>query len=239
MPQARDAQGRFVKRRHPRRYPKGHRVKLRVVKSLGPKGYRKSRTGPLVIPMKVGYSYVKVGTGAAVLNFGPDPVGFSQMPNNDWLARWSASFDYVRINKIRMEITCPYNTGQSGIGQQSLYRMWYKRALTTAETVPDTHDEWLCDQRAVRKTFNSNTNSINLYWTPSYESTVQPLNTAVTQLRTLSRQWQTIRPTAGAMTPHIGALATLYRLDGGNIETTNSFRINVTMYCELKGAKEL
>jgi len=157
----------------------------------------------------------------------------------DWLNRYQPIFDYVRINKVRVEITCPYNIGQSGIGNQSLYRLWYKRALSTAETAPDSITEWLNDQKASRKTFNTVTNSVNLYWTPGYETTVQPLNVAVTSLRLLYKQWQTIQTTPAAMTPHIGALAQIHRLDGGAISNAHVFKVNVTMYCELKGVKEL
>ncbi len=239
MPQHRDAQGRFAKRRHPRRYPKGHRARLKVVPSLRKKGLSiyKSPRGPLTIPLKCGYEYTVPGTGAASLDF-TQIVGFQQMPAA-WFNRYQPLFDYVKINKIRVEITCPYNIGQSGVGNQSLYRIWYKRALTTGETVPDSHTEWLNDQRAVRKTFSGTNNAVNLYWTPVYETTVQPLNTAVTQLRLLGKQWQTIQTTPGAMVPMIGALATVYRMDGGAINNTHVFRVNVTMYCELKGLKEL
>ncbi len=197
----------------------------------------KSPKAPLVIPLKCGYSYDVTGTGAASLDF-RDSIGFHRMPA-DWLNRYQPIFDYVRINKVRIEITCPYNTGQSGIGNQSLYRLWYKRALSTAETTPDSITEWLNDQKASRKTFNSVTNSVNLYWTPGYETTVQPLNVAVTSLRLLYKQWQTIQTTPAAMTPHIGALAQIHRLDGGAISNAHVFKVNVTMYCELKGVKEL
>lgn len=219
---------------------KGKAYRLKLVKSL-PRQRKlqivKNPRGPLIVPLKCGYSYEMHGTGASSLDF-TKTVGFLHM-GADWFNRYQPIFDYVRINKVRMEITCPYSIGQSGVGNQSLYRLWYKRAMATAETVPDSHNEWLNDQRAVRKTFNSATNSVNLYWTPSYETTVQPLNTAVTSLRTLARQWQTIQDAPAKMTPHIGALATVFRLDGGPINNQHSFRVNMTMYCELKGLKEL
>ncbi len=192
---------------------------------------------PLVIPLKCGYSYNVTGTGAASLDF-RDSIGFHRMPA-DWFTRYEPIFDYVRINKVRIEITCPYNIGQSGVGNQSLYRLWYKRALSTAETTPDSITEWLNDQKASRKTFNTVTNSVNLYWTPGYETTVQPLNVAVTSLRLLYKQWQTIQATPAAMTPHIGALAQVHRLDGGAISSAHVFKVNVQMYCQLKGVKEL
>lgn len=192
---------------------------------------------PLVVPIKCGYSYNVIGDGSASVDF-RDTVGFNRMPA-DWFNRYEPIFDYVKINKVRIEICCPYNIGQSGIGNQSLYRLWYQTALTTGETCPDSVTEWLNSQRAKRMTFNSNTNAVNLYFTPKYETTVQPLNVAVTQLRTLSKQWQTIQTTPAAMTPHIGALAQVHRLDGGAISNAHVFKVNVTMYCELRGLKEL
>lgn len=232
-------------RRHKRGPRKGKRYRLKRVAGPYDRKIRisKSPRGPLIVPLKCGYSYTCIGTGAASLNIEPaapplNIVGFQHM-TAPWFNRYEPIFEYVKINKIRLEICCPYNIGQSGVGNQSLYRLWYKKAMSTAETVPDDHNEWLNDQRAVRKTFNSTTNAVNLYWTPAYETTVQPLNAAVTSLRTLSRQWQTIQTTPAAMVPMIGALATVFRLDGGAISNAHVFRVNVTMYCELKGLKEL
>ncbi len=198
----------------------------------------KNPRAPLTIPLKCGYDYAVVGTGAASLDF-DDTLGFHRMPAA-WFNRYQPIFDYVRINKVRIEINVGYNIGQPGIGTHpSLFRLWYKKALSTAETPPDSITEWLNDQKASRKTFAADKNSVNLYFTPSYETTVQPLNVANTQLRLLYKQWQTIQTTPGAMTPHIGMLAQMTRLDGGPITNAMSFRVNVTLYCELKGVKEL
>lgn len=226
------------RRRYKRGAKKGKAYRLKLVGEAKkrPLTIVKNPKGPLTIPLKCGYQYSVIGTSAASLNF-DQTVGFDKMPAA-WLTRYEAMFDYVRINKVRVEITCPYNIGQGAIGVP-LFRLWYKRALTTAETVPDTETEWLNDQRMQRKTFSGRTNSVNLYWTPGYETTVQPLNTAATSLRVLYKQWQSIQTTPAAMTPHIGALATVTRLDGGPIDSAKVFRVNVTMYCELKGVKEL
>lgn len=198
----------------------------------------KSPRNPLAIPLKCGYDYAVIGTGAASLDF-DDTLGFHRMPAA-WFNRYQPIFDYVRINKVRIEINCGYNIGQPGIGTHpSLFRLWYKKALSTAETPPDSITEWLNDQKASKKTFAADKNSVNLYWTPGYETTIQPLNVANTQLRVLYKQWQSIQTTPGAMTPHIGMLAQMHRLDGGPITNAMSFRVNVTMYCELKGVKEL
>lgn len=229
------------RRRRPRKHAKGAKYRLKVVPRFGRNArYARAKPSigrPLSIPLKCGYSYDVTGTGAASLDFRQD-VGLHRLPA-DWFTRYYPTFDFVRINKVRIEITCPYNIGQSGVGNQSLYRMWHKKALTTAETPPDSLTEWLNMQTARRTTFSGRTNSVNFYFTPAYESTVQPLNTAVTQLRLLYKQWQTIQDAPAKMTPHIGVLGQIHRMDGGAISNAHVFKVNVTLYCELKGVKEL
>lgn len=202
--------------------------------------FRAPRVGgrQLVIPMKVGYSYDKIGTGAAFLDFDND-VGLHLAPA-DWLTRYQPVFEYVRINKVRVEVTCPYNIGQPGIGTHpSLFRFWSKKAMSTSEVPPGSLTEWLNMQNAKRTTFASKTNSFSYYFTPGYETTVQPLNVAVTSLRVLYKQWQTLKPTPAEMTPHIGIIGQMHRLDGGPITNSTVFKVNVTLYCQLKGVKQL
>lgn len=197
----------------------------------------KSGGRPLTIPIKVGYTYDVLGTGAAFVNFDQD-IGLHLAPAA-FLARYEPIFDYIRINKARIEITCPYNIGQHAVGTQSLYRMWSKKAYSTAEVPPGSITEWLNMQSAKRTTFAGKNNSVNYYLTPAYETTVQPLNVAVTQLRLLYKQWQSIRATPAAMTPHIGIIGQIHRLDGSVIGNTNVFKVNVTLYCQMKGIKQL
>jgi len=191
----------------------------------------------LIVPIKVGYTYDVIGTGAASLDFRQD-VGLNRAPIA-FLTRYSAIFEYIRINKCRIEITCPYNIGQHNVGTQSLYRMWSKKAFSTGELMPGSIEEWLNMQNAKRTTFSGKNNSIDYYFTPGYETTVQPLNVAVTQLRLLYKQWQTIKPLQLNMTPHIGILGQMVRLDGSPIGNTNVFKVNVTLYCQMKGLKQL
>lgn len=234
---------------------KGAPRKMMVYKSHVRKGtkaykhYRKARRAAklfraprpggqaLITPMKIGYTYDVVGTGAAFLNFDSD-IGLQFAPPA-WFTRYEPIFDYVRINKARIEITCPYNIGQHNVGTQSLYTMWTKKAYSTSEVPPGSITEWLNLQTAKRTIFSGRTNSVNYYLTPAYESTVQPLNVAVTQLRLLYKQWQTIQTTPGAMTPHIGIIGQIHRADGSAIGNTNVFKVNVTLYCQLKGIKQL
>lgn len=210
-----------------------HRAKRKA------KLFRAPRAGgrPLTIPIKVGYQYDVVGTGASVVNFDQD-IGLHRVPAS-FLTRYQPIFDYIRINKARIEICCPYSIGQHGVGTQSLYRMWSKKAYSTAEVVPGSISEWLNMQTAKRTIFNSKTNTLNYYFTPAYETTVQPLNVAVTQLRLLYKQWQTLQTTPAAMTPHIGIIGQIVRLDGSVIGNSNVFKVNVTLYCQMKGVKQL
>lgn len=202
-------------------------------------GFRKARPGgrSLVIPMKIGYQYDAIGTGAAFLNLDAD-VGLHLAPPA-WFTRYEPIFDHVKINKVRIEITCPYNIGQHNVGTQALYQLWYMKASSTAEVPPGSITEWLNMQRAARKTFSGTRNSVSLYYTPGYESRSQPINVANTSLKVLYKQWQTIQTTPGAMTPHMGMIGQIVRLDGSVIGNTNVFKINVTLYCELKGVKQL
>ncbi len=208
-----------------------HRRKARLFRQPKPGGRS------LIVPIKVGYTYDVIGTGAASLDFRQD-VGLNRAPAA-FLARYEPLFEYIRINKCRIEITCPYNIGQHNVGTQSLYRMWSKKAFSTGELMPGSITEWLNMQTAKRTTFSGRTNSLNYYFTPGYETTVQPLNVAVTQLRLLYKQWQTLKPTTAAMTPHIGILAQMVRSDGSVIGNTNVFKVNVTLYCQMKGIKQL
>lgn len=194
--------------------------------------------GNLVVPLKVGYSYDKIGTGAAFLDFDAD-IGLQFAPAA-WFLRYEPIYEYVRINKARVEITCPYNIGQPGIGTHpSLFRFWSRKAMSTRENPPDSLTEWLNIQNAKRSTFSGKNNSISYYVTPGFETTVQPLNTVVTSLRLLYKQWMSIKQTPAEMPPHVGIIGQMHRLDGGPITNTTVFKVNVTLYCQLKGIKEL
>lgn len=230
--------GRRMIRKHGPKRGKAYRLKL-VSKFSKPRGFRlaKNPRQPLSIPMKIGYTYDVIGAGTSSVNFDAD-IGMQFAPAA-WFARYEPIFDYIRINKVRIEILAPYNIGQHGIGTQSLYQMWSKKALSTAEVPPGSTAEWLNMQSATRKTFSGTNNSVVFYFTPAYETTVQPLNVAVTQLRLIYKQWQSIKTAAANMTPHIGILGTISRLDGSIIGNTNVFKVNVTMYTELKGIKQL
>lgn len=202
-------------------------------------GYRKPKPGgrQLVLPLKTGYTYAVTGTGHSYVNFDAD-VGLQLCPP-EWFTRYHPIFEYVRINKIKIEILAPANIGQDAVGTQSLYQMWSKKAMSTSETPPDSISEWLNVQNAKRTTFSGRNNSVVFYYTPAYETTVQPLNTAVTSLRLLYKQWQSVQDTPAKMTPHIGILGSISRLDGSIISSGNVFQVNVQLYVQLKGVKEL
>ncbi len=204
--------------------------------------FRAPRPGgnALVVPIKVGYATEIIGTGAAFLNItqADVPIGFPSVPAS-WFNRYEPIFDTVRINKVKVEIFCPYNIGQHNVGTQSLYQIWSKKANTSAEVPPGSLTEWLNMQNAKRTTFSGKLNSLVYYFIPGYETTVQPLNVANTQLRMIYKQWQTIKTLPTAMTPHLGLCAQIHRLDGSVIGNTNVFKVNVTMYCQMRGIKQL
>ncbi len=207
-----------------------------------PRIFRRPKPGgrSLVIPIKVGYTTDLVGTGAAFLDLNQTnvPIGFPSVPAT-WFTRYEPIFDYVRINKVKVEIFCPYNIGQHHVGTQSLYQLWSKKAPTSAEVPPGSIAEWLNMQNAKRTTFSGRMNSVVYYFTPAYETTSQPLNVGNTQLRLLYKQWQTIKAAPANMTPHLGLCGQIHRMDGSVIGNTNVFKVNVTMYCQLKSIKQL
>lgn len=201
--------------------------------------YRKPRAGgsPIIVPIKCGYSYQLVGGGTSSLALDAD-VGLQHLPAA-WFARYPGIFQHVRINKVRIEVTCPYNIGQHGVGTQSLFNIWSKKAVTTAETPPGDLTEWQNMQNAKRSTFSGRNNSINYYFTPGFEETAQPLNVAATQLKVLYKQWMSMPANAGQCVPHIGMIGHIYRTDGSIIDNTNIFNVNVTLYCQMKGILQL
>lgn len=201
--------------------------------------YRKPRAGgsAMVVPIKCGYSYPKVGTGASSVALDAT-VGLASLPAS-WFARYSAIFQQIRINKVRIEVICPYNIGQHGIGTQALYNIWSKKAVSIAETPPGDITEWQNLQCAKRNTFSGKHNSVNYYFTPGFEETAQPLNTPVTQLKMLYKQWMSM-PTASAQcVPHVGIIGHIVRSDGSTLDATNVFTVNVTLYCQMRGLLQL
>lgn len=209
--------------------PRGHR---RYGKTKIPRGLK-----PITIPMKVGYTYDIIGDGNAYKNFDQD-LGLNKV-EQAWFTRYEPMFSHIKVNKVAIEISCPYNIGQHNVGTQSLYRMYYKKAFSTAETPPGSVSEWLNMQSAKTKIFSGKTNSVNLYFTPAFESRQQPLNAGNTSLKLLYKQWSDIQDTNTKMTPMIGFIGQIVRLDGSAIGNTNVFKVNVRMYCTVRGIKQL
>lgn len=210
---------------------RGRRGKARLFKAPRAGG------GPLTIPLKCGYQYVKTGTGTAFVPLDRE-VGLESLPPA-WFTRYSGIFQQIRINKVRVEVTCPYNIGQHNVGTQSLYKIWSKKANNTAEVVPTDQQDWMNIQNAKRSTFRGAHNAVNYYYTPAFEEVAQPLNAPVTQLKLLYKRWMTM-PTAPAQcAPHIGIIAHIVRMDGSVISNTNNFNVNVTLYCQVRGVLQL
>lgn len=237
-------------RRNPTKAPRRRRAPPRNLKRVFAKirarrkgrGFRRPIPGgaSLVLPIKVGFTDELLGNGTSYINLNgaTHNADMTKAPA-DWFTRYEPIFDYIRINKIKYEILCPYSIGQHGVGTQSLYQLWTKKAQTSGELAPGSQTEWLNMQNAKRTIFSGRKNSITLWYTPGYETTVQPLNTAATSLRVLYKQWQTIQDAPTKMTPHIGILGTISRIDGSTMANTNVFKINCTMFCSLKGIKQL
>lgn len=188
----------------------------------------------LAIPMKCGYQYQIVGTGAASAPIDQE-VGLQYMLNPDWFNRYHPIFDWVRINKVRIEITCPSNIGQYGVAGSSLYRLWSKKASSAAETPPSSNNEWLNMQNVKRSTFSSKTNSVNYYFTPAFEA---PQGATIAK-RLMYKRWFEFPSGPTGAIPHLGVIAHIVKMDGSVISNAEKFNVNVTLYCQFKGVKQL
>lgn len=222
---------------------KGART-LRIVpkkKARKAKLFRAPKAGgrSLTIPLKCGYQYTVTGTGSAPGSAASvaidQEVGLQFMLNPDWFNRYHPIFEWVRINKVRIEVTCPSNIGQYGVSGSSLYRMWSKKASSSAETPPGSPQEWLNMQNAKRTTFSQKTNSVQYYFTPAFEAP----QGATTAKRLMYKQWFECPSGPTAAVPHLGIIAHIVKMDGSNISNQESFKINVTLYCQFKGVKQL
>ena len=214
--------------------PLARRRRGRIARKM--KLFRAPKAGgnQLVVPLKCGYQYVVVGSTAASIPIDQE-VGLQYMINPGWFNRYHPVFDWVRINKVRIEITCPINIGQTGVSNSSLYRVWSKKASSIAETPPGSNNEWLNMQNAKRTTFSSKTNSVNYYFTPAFEA---PQGATIAKRLMYKRWFECPSGPTGAI-PHLGVIAHIVRMDGGTIATTEKFNVNVTLYCQFKGVKQL
>lgn len=198
--------------------------------------FQKPRAGgkSLAIPFKCGYQYTVNGSGTTSVPIDQE-VGLQYMLNPDWFNRYSPIFDWVRINKVRIEVTCPNNIGQIGVAGSTLYRMWSKKASSISETPPGSNNEWLNMQNARRSTFNTKTNSVQYYFTPAFEA---PQGATIAK-RLMYKRWFEFPSGPTGAIPHLGIIAHIVKMDGANIANSEKFNVNVTLYCQFKGVKQL
>lgn len=194
----------------------------------------KAGGGSLIIPLKCGYQYEVVGTGSSFVPLDAN-VGLEFMPNPDWYNRYNPIFDWVKINKVRIEVTCPYNIGQAGVGGNSLFSIWSKKASSVAEIPPTTLNEWMNMQNAKRNTFSGNNNSVEYYFTPAFEA---PQGATIAK-RLMYKRWFEVPSGPTGAVSHLGMIAHIVKKDGSVIPSSNVFKVNVTLYCQMKGVKQL
>lgn len=188
----------------------------------------------LVVPLKCAYRYVVAGTGTASVPIDQD-VGLQYMINPDWYNRYSPIFSWIKINKVHISVVCPYNIGQQGVGGNSLYKMWSKKADTTAETPPTNELEWMNLQNSKKSIFRGKDNSVNYYFTPAFEA---PQGATIAK-RLMYKRWFEMPTGPTGAVPHIGIIAHLFKVDGSTISNAEKFNVNVTLYCQVKGIKQL
>ncbi len=225
-----NAQKRYVKR-----IRRGYRAQKKGKLFQKPTAGGKS----LIMPLKCGYQYTKEGIGSGSGTAGNVPIdqeiSLDKMLNPDWFNRYYPMFDWIRINKVRIEITCPSNIGQHGVANSSLYRLWSKKASTQAEVPPGSINEWLNMQNAKRSTFSGVNNSVNYYFTPAFEA---PQGATIAK-RLMYKRWFEFPNGPSQCVPHLGMIGHIVKMDGSNISATEKFNVNVTLYCQCKGIKQL
>lgn len=188
----------------------------------------------LEIPLKCGYQYTVQGSGASHIPIDQE-VGLQYMLNPDWFNRYHPIFDWIKINKVRIEVTCGVNIGQTGVTNSVLYRMWSKKASSIAETPPTSNNEWLNMQNAKRSTFNAKTNSVNYYFTPAFEA---PQGATIAK-RLMYKRWFELPSGPTGAIPHLGIIGHIVKMDNSTIASGEKFNVNVTLYCSVKGIKQL
>lgn len=190
----------------------------------------------LVVPLKCAYRYVVTGGTPASPKVAIDQeVGLQYMLNPDWFNRYSPMFQWIKINKVKIDVVCPYNIGQQGVGGQSLYKIWSKKAGSIAETNPDSELEWMNMQNAKKKIFRGKENVVSYYFTPAFEA---PQGATIAK-RLMYKRWFEMPSGPTGAVPHLGIIANIFKIDGSNITSAEVFNVNVTLYCQVKGMKQL
>lgn len=198
--------------------------------------FRKAQAGgaSMIVPIKAAYQTIVNGDGVTTKINIDNVVTLGNM-DAAWFSRYHPIYDWIRINKVRIEIISPYNIGQAGVGGGSLYQVFSKKASSIAETSPGTKNEWLNMQNAKRTTFSTKNNSINYYFTPAFEA---PQGATIAK-RLMYKRWFEMPNGPTQCVDHIGYLASIYKVDNTAILTSDKFQINVTLYCQFKGIKQL
>lgn len=209
-----------------KRYRQGRRAKL----------YRAPVAGgaAVIFPLKCSYMSTVSGSGTGVINLDLNTT-LGNLPNPDWFNRYYPLFQLVRINKVRIKIICPYNIGQAQVGRSTMYKCWSKKATTLAETPPTTETEWLNMPNAKQKLFSTKSSSLEYFFTPYFEA---PQGATVAK-RLMYKQWFEMPNGPLQCVDHGGIIAAIMAVSGGNIETTEKFVIQTTLYCQFKGLKQL
>lgn len=201
-----------------------------------PRIYRQPKPGgnAIIFPLKCSYMSSVSGSGTGKIDLDLD-ITLGNLPNPDWFNRYYPLFQLVRINKVRVKIICPYNIGQAQVGRGTLYKCWSKKATTLTELPPTSETEWLNLPNAKQKIFNSRSNSLEYFYTPYFEA---PQGATVAK-RLMYKQWFEMPNGPTQCVDHGGIIASIMAVSGANIETTEKFTIQTTLYCQFKGLKQL
>ncbi len=176
--------------------------------------------------------FITTGTGGiAGLNFTTD-IKLSKVSN---FAELAAVWQWYRINKIKVEIECPYNIFQEGVGGAGEGRMMYlKKEELPGEAAPATEAIW--GEIAAKKRHNFGTGKnrrITLFYTPHQWQDPSP----TVSNKKVYKQWNECPTSAAGAVNYGGFVGTLFAQGTQTLSANETYKAYVTLYMQFKGIR--
>ena len=178
---------------------------------------------------------INTGTGGqSGLTFTTD-IKLSKVHN---YAELAAVYQWYRINKVKIEIECPYNIFQEGVGGAGEGRMMYvmKEQLKTTATnpVPDSEQKW--GEFAVKRRHNfgmGKSRRLTLYFTPHQWLDPDP---SVSNTK-IYKRWNECPVSAAGAVDYSGFIGMLMSQGTQTLSANETYKVYVTLYMQFKGIK--
>lgn len=169
--------------------------------------------------------------GQSAVNFTTD-IKLSKVTN---FAELAACFRWYRVNKVKVEIECPYNIFQEGVGGAGEGRMMYlMKEQLPGQTSPTTEGEW--GEIAAKKRINFGTGksrSIKLYFTPHQWQDPAP---TVSNTKFYKR-WNEMPTSAAGAVNYGGYIGMLMSQGTQSLSANETYKVYTTLYMQCKGIK--